>query len=29
VKARLELLLRRLGSAGVAGVGVLLACAGF
>jgi len=29
VKARLELLLRRLGVAGIAGVGVLLACAAF
>jgi len=29
VKARLELLLRRLGFAGIAGVGVLLACAAF
>jgi hypothetical protein len=29
VKARLEALLRRLGAAGIAGVGVLLACAAF
>jgi hypothetical protein len=29
VKARLERYLRRLGSAGVLGIGVLLACAGF
>ena len=29
MKARLELLLRRLGVAGIAGVGVLLACAAF
>jgi hypothetical protein len=29
VKARLEALLRRLGLAGVLGIGVLLACAGF
>lgn len=29
MKSRLELALRRLGSAGVLGIGVLLACAGF
>jgi len=29
MKARLEMLLRRLGAAGVLGIGVLLACAGF
>ena len=29
MKARLEALLRRLGAAGVLGIGVLLACAGF
>ena len=29
MRARLELLLRRLGVAGIAGVGVLLACAAF
>ena len=29
MKARLELLLRRLGVAGIAGIGVLLACAAF
>ena len=29
MKARIELYLRRLGAAGIAGIGVLLACAGF